>query len=146
MRKIITFASISILVILVAGFTVETPVSRPSAAAVRIDVSVPGKGTVSMPYAKPVRIDVGVTGEAPVGFNRVSVNLKSEERAKALWQKSFGTLDGYSFEKANTISYVVEEETVPCACHIEAEPYEYLYRTKEQGGPTCIDTCGFLPQ
>lgn len=95
----------------------------------------------------PVRIDIGNVAEAiPAGYQSVAVHPKTEDKAEALWLRSFGSMESYTFEKAATISVVVNENAVPCWCQSPEMPYKYVASSDDTQGDivshgTCEDLC-----
>lgn len=86
--------------------------------AVVVGVGVTARSSASK-AVRPIAVEIGQpTIDVPDGFMRVGFHTTNVEQAKSLWKKSFGSLDGFSLEKANTITAIYPNDVKPCGCDI----------------------------
>lgn len=109
--------------------TTSTPVAGTSVTA----AAVPA-------FEEPLRIDFEQR-EIPLGYQRVAIHVQSPEQAKALWLRATGSMNGYSLENANKLTFVSRMGTVPCACHLLDE-FRLSYHGEIQNMiPDCRPDC-----
>ncbi len=97
-------------------------------------------GANSSIIEQPLRVDLDRSQTVPFGYERVTVHVQTPEKAKALWMRATGSMEGYSLEKANQITFVSRVGAPPCACYLEGAPYVYYGRVKD-APPDCRDEC-----
>jgi hypothetical protein len=130
MKKIIAFAGMLVLALSVNGFAFSV-IGDSNAEKVQ-------------PFATIYVLDDGSL--APFGYEKVTYAIDTEERAKRLYMKAFGTMDNYSFDVAKSIvSYIPAGSRPDCDC----TPSGLCLRAVLKNGTwdcenSCSPTC--LPQ
>jgi hypothetical protein len=106
--------------------------------------STPGVTTMASAapvFEEPLRIDFEPR-EIPLGYQRVAIHVTSPEQAKKLWLRAKGSMNGYSLENANKLTFVSRLGVVPCACHLLDEFRMKYYGEIQNVIPDCRPECG----
>ena len=91
-------------------------------------------------FEEPLRVELEQQ-EIPLGYERVVIHVTSPEKAKALWLRATGSMQNYSLENANKLTYVARVGTVPCGCHLLDEFRLVYYGKVKDSPPDCRDEC-----
>lgn len=113
------YLACAIAIALFVGVTVS--MESPSAIATETNACVNAPVLIE----PAMRIDLDASKEVPEGYRRVSVHHTTDAKARALWLRAAGTMEGYSFEKANQITFIARNGTAPCGCHLEGACYRF---------------------
>jgi hypothetical protein len=130
MRHLLLF--VLSLGITLTAFTVgatSTPVTGASVTAAS-----------ELPFEKPLRIDFEQR-EIPFGYQRVAIHVESSKQAQALWLRATGSMNGYSLENANKLTFVSRLGTAPCSCMLIDEFRAYYYGELPNVIPDCRPQC-----
>lgn len=126
-----------LLVVLSLGITLTTfavaTTSTPVTATTVTAASV-------LPFEEPLRIDFEQR-EIPFGYQRVAIQVASAKEAQALWLKATGSMNGYSLENANKLTFVSRLGTAPCSCMLLDEYHAYYYGEIPNVIPDCRPQC-----
>lgn len=80
------------------------------------------------------------TNPVPFGMTEIKLIVHTDTLGQALYQRAYGTLNGYSLEKANEIVMWIPIGMIPdCRCN-DPEP-EFRLKPK-YGSPICTDCFG----
>jgi hypothetical protein len=132
MKKMYLACAIAIALFVGVTVSMETPSAIASETNALVNAPV---------LIEPaLRIDLDASKEVPEGYRRVSVHNNTDAKARELWLRAAGTMEGYSFEKANQITFIARNGTGPCACHLPGACYKY--DGTKSGGDSCNENCG----